>query len=383
MAGGIYLRQGDDLIAMIEEQYESEDLLQALLERHPNLLAGDDLEEGENVHSWLLLAREASLASEPDGGGRWSVDHLFIDRQGIPTIVEVKRSSDTRIRREVVGQMLDYAANAVVHWELPKLVATFDAGPAIGGVLPAERLAAFLGPDEDPEEFWETVATNLAAGKLRLVFVADEIPSELRRIVEFLNEQMTTTEVLAIEVKQYRDAEGRHQTLVPRTVGRTEAARQAKGRTGRRRWDEESWMAAAREEMPTDQLEVARRLLRWAKEHDPPLEISFGSGTTTTAFIPRLESEHGRISAFGIYTDGTGYLDLTTMGEPFDQVEKRLELKRRLEEIPGMEIPGDRIWKFPSLSLAHLVPDASFQKFVEIIEWTFAEAGAAGVRGDG
>jgi len=28
-------------------------------------------------------------------------------------VVEVKRGTDTRIRREVVGQMLDYAANAV------------------------------------------------------------------------------------------------------------------------------------------------------------------------------------------------------------------------------------------------------------------------------
>jgi hypothetical protein len=32
----------------------------------------------------------------------------------VPTLLEVKRSSDTRIRREVVGQMLDYAANGVV-----------------------------------------------------------------------------------------------------------------------------------------------------------------------------------------------------------------------------------------------------------------------------
>jgi hypothetical protein len=34
----------------------------------------------------------------------------------VPTLVEVKRSDDTRIRREVVGQMLDYAANGVVYW---------------------------------------------------------------------------------------------------------------------------------------------------------------------------------------------------------------------------------------------------------------------------
>jgi 5-methylthioribose kinase len=41
--------------------------------------------------------------------------------------VEVKRSSDTRIRREVVGQMLDYAANAVVYWPLEMIRAKFEA----------------------------------------------------------------------------------------------------------------------------------------------------------------------------------------------------------------------------------------------------------------
>jgi hypothetical protein len=379
VAGGIYLRQGDDLIAMIEEQYESEDLLQALLETHPNLLAGDELEEGENVHSWLLLAREASLASEPDGGGRWSVDHLFIDRQGIPTIVEVKRSSDTRIRREVVGQMLDYAANAVVYWELPKLVATFDAGPAIGGVLPAERLAAFLGPDEDPEEFWGRVATNLAAGKLRLVFVADEIPSELRRIVEFLNEQMTTTEVLAIEVKQYRDAQGRHQTLVPRILGRTEAARQAKGGPTRRRWDEESWMAAAANEMSSEEFGVARKLFDWAKRHDPPLVLTFGTGATTAAFVPGMRWDQGSCFPMGFYTHGTGYFNFGPLASapPFDREEQRRELKRRLEEIPGIEIPEERLEKYPSLELASLVDDQSYRSFVAVIEWIFDEARAA------
>src|SRR5713101_5291446 len=97
---------------MVEQPYETEDVLQALLEDYPNLLAGDRVPD-ERVR-WLLIAREVALAAEPDGAARWSVDHLFIDGDGVPTLVEVKRSSDTRIRREVVGQMLEYAANAVV-----------------------------------------------------------------------------------------------------------------------------------------------------------------------------------------------------------------------------------------------------------------------------
>lgn len=41
---------------------------------------------------------------------RWSLDHLVVDQDAVPTFVEVKRASDTRARREVMAQMLDYAA---------------------------------------------------------------------------------------------------------------------------------------------------------------------------------------------------------------------------------------------------------------------------------
>lgn len=70
------------------------------------------------------------------------------------------------------------------------------------GAEPKQALREAFPAVEDTDAYWETVATNLAAGKLRLVFVADAIPPRLRRIVEFLNGQMTETEVLAIEVKQ-------------------------------------------------------------------------------------------------------------------------------------------------------------------------------------
>ena len=53
-----------------------------------------------------------------------------------------------------------------------------------------------------------------------MVFVADEIPAELRRVVEFPNEQMDSAEVLAIEIKQYV-GEGMR-TLVPRVIGQKE-----------------------------------------------------------------------------------------------------------------------------------------------------------------
>ena len=106
----IYLKHGDELVEMVEQPYEAEAVLQRLLADYPNLLAGD--EDDEPRRRWLLVQRELGCAAEEDGGDRWSLDHLFLDQDGVPTLVEVKRSSDTRLRREVVGQLLDYAANA-------------------------------------------------------------------------------------------------------------------------------------------------------------------------------------------------------------------------------------------------------------------------------
>src|SRR5581483_8714826 len=108
MSPGLYLISDDGrLIEMNEERYGSEDILQTLLESHPDLLAGDQF-PGDEPRRWMLVKREAGIASEEGGGTRWSLDHLFLDQDGVPTLVEVKRSTDTRIRREVVGQLLEY-----------------------------------------------------------------------------------------------------------------------------------------------------------------------------------------------------------------------------------------------------------------------------------
>ena len=53
------------------------------------------------------------------------------------------------------------------------------------GLSSENLLNQFLGADIEPEEFWQRAKTNLQAGRVRMVFVADEIPTELRRIVDF------------------------------------------------------------------------------------------------------------------------------------------------------------------------------------------------------
>src|SRR6478672_3858051 len=167
MSGGIYLVRGDDeLVEMRETPYEAEDVLQQLIAKFPSLLAGDQIGSG-TPRRWLLVGREAALPDDEDAAGRWSVDHLFLDQDAVPTLVEVKRSSDTRIRREVVGQMLDYAANGVVYWPLEQLRELFVRQCERDDDDPDLVIAEVAGEEADVEDFWARVGENLRAGRVR------------------------------------------------------------------------------------------------------------------------------------------------------------------------------------------------------------------------
>jgi hypothetical protein len=218
----IFLIKDGSLVRLEASDYESEDLLQRLLADFPDLLAGGQIDSA-SPRRWMLIAREVGVPGDETGPNRWSLDHLFVDQDGVPTLVEVKRSTDTRIRREVVGQMLDYAANGIRYWPSDELRAAFETTHADHRLGPEGALGDLLGPDADADEFWSRVDENLHSGRIRMVFVADQIPTELQTIVEFLNEEMEHTDVLGVEIKQY--AGQGLQTLVPRVIGMTAAAK--------------------------------------------------------------------------------------------------------------------------------------------------------------
>lgn len=222
----IFLVGSDNTLTELSRtDYDSEDVFQRLLGDHPAMLRLAGGPEGR----LLLVRREQPVPDAAHGSDRWSLDHPFLDRQGVPVLVEVKQASDTRARREVVAQMLDYAANGVAYWPIERIVQAFRDTATRAGLEPELHLAEFLD-DTDPETFWRAVEANLRSGRVRMLFVADRIPKELTRIVEFLNEQMRPAEVLAIEVEQFTSSTGMR-TLVPRLIGQTVRAQNSKAVT--------------------------------------------------------------------------------------------------------------------------------------------------------
>ena len=245
MTERIYTRDQQGRLEPLEdERFEKEDELQALIAEHPELLDGTQMRPDDPLR-WILIAREQGIAESSDAAARWAVDLLLADQDALPTLVEVKRGANSEIRRTVVGQMLEYAANAARTWTADALRRAFEESTDARGLDPGEELGKLLAPDGEEEPgadgFWERVATNLDASRLRLLFVADDIPVSLERVVEFLNAQMAGIEVLAVEIKQFKGDS--RQTLVPRVIGRTAASPRSQ-HARRPKLDRESFLNA-------------------------------------------------------------------------------------------------------------------------------------------
>ncbi len=313
MAERIWMRgQEGGFEGVKEETYAAESHLQELIAEHPELIDGEQIRP-DDARRWILVGREKGIAETSDAGARWSLDHLIIDQDARPTLVEVKLRDNSDIHRKIVGQMLEYAAHASETWTAAELRQAFEKSARSQDRNPDEVLAVLLqGNDEpDADRFWERVSTNLAAKRLRLLFIADRIPDRLARVVEFLNGQMRDIEVLAVEVKRFRGGSG--EMFVPRVIGRTAKAmgRGAGGQSSK--LTRESFLAAFRDDRHR---EAASRLLgaaeqkgagfRWA-QHQVAIttKCSLWPQPATIAWLCPPTDRHGWASWLKGVTYGT------------------------------------------------------------------------------
>lgn len=355
---GIYLRDGDRYVAMRETPYHAEEVLQELIERHPEMLAGGE----ESGHSLILIRREAGVSEAEDSGVRWSLDHLYLDKHGIPTLVEVKRSTDTRSRREVVAQMLEYAAHARTSFGVERMADWLDEVARQRGRSGSDMLFERFGI-EDVEGFWQTVDTNLKAERLRLIFVADRIGAELRSIIEYLNRQMTSTEVLAIEVKQYTDAEGKHQTIVPRLVGDTEEARAVKRAAPRGEVLDHEEVVARLRDHDAEAAQAADAILDWA-EHEPRIDVRY-TATFGIIDVGRTPVLKLRLAPDSVRRALEIHLEtLVKHGHPWDDAH----IEQLVRDLAGVGIELDPGRRWPNASIEPLADQERRQQFLRLIE---------------
>lgn len=264
--------------------------------------------------------------------------------------------------------MLDYAANAVVYWPLEQIRAEFEATCSSSGSDSNQVLQRFL-EDQQAESFWQNVKTNLQAGRIRMVFVADKIPKELRRIVEFLNVQMDPAIVLAVEIVQYVGSG--MQTLVPRVYGHTSEAQTRKSvDSGEvRQWNEEIVLAEIEQRHGKDARQVADKIVNWCR--GKATKLSWRGGKIDGNFFPMCNNQLGKQWIFNLSTAGSIGISFPDMSKnpPFASSDLRKEYLRRLNEIPGVQLSADAFERYVGFKLQLLLPQESLERFLAAVDW--------------
>jgi hypothetical protein len=244
------------------------------------------------------------------------------------------------------------------------------------GIAEDEAVRELTGRDNtELDEFWAAVATNLKAGRVRLVFVADVIPSELKRVIEFLNEQMNPAEVVGVEVKQFGG--GTFRTLAARMIGVTEQAREQRrvraSRGAQRDWNEPAFFAELNSKVGPNGGKVARRLLSWVQSTNYGVEWLGGAteGRMRVGIRTGARGASKVWTPFQVWTDGKVVVlfQLLQRRPPFDSEVLRRDFLDQLRKIEGVEFPNDAIERRPRFPLALLEPENSFKAFTDAIEW--------------
>ncbi len=288
-----------------------------------------------------------------------------MDQDGIPTFVEVKRCSDTRARRLVVAQMLDYAANAITYWRAEELRDSFNASHLSD---PERVLKDFLGSEADLEAFWKLVRANLQQGRVRLLFVADLIHPELRRLVEFLNEQMDPAEVLALELRRH-EGEGIHEgenirTITPVVYGRTTRAMGRKNGWDGRFWTVDEVLEKIGAEFGTGAKDAATKIVNRLSARSP---LITGKGRKSASIRGRFTFNGKPFAPFAVWSSGwleIGLKPMTDVGL-LDSARKA-EFLGRLGQIENFISPAS---SYPVVKLMSITEDAVLGGALHAIDW--------------
>ena len=196
--------------------YGAEAHLQGLLLAAPHVIPGID--------EPVAICKEFATGPGP-------ADLLVINAHGEITIVECKLKYNSESRREILGQILDYASAL---WQMP--LETFAGQWA---KCSGQPLKATLG--EKADSILESVGKYLEAGQFNLVLAVDEINPKLERIVTYLN-RVTRDDVSVYAVAFKRMSVGTTEVLIPETFGLDQVEEKEVASQGSRNtWSQEAY----------------------------------------------------------------------------------------------------------------------------------------------
>ena len=146
-------------------------------------------------------------------------------------------------------------------------------------------------------------AWQRSESKLQGESAGARIPASLRRLVEFLNEQVPRVEVLALEIRQYQAGHGGPSAVAPRLVGQTarpQAGKEPAAPTARRPapWTTTEVLDCLTPAGP-EAAAVGDAGHSWAVTH-PRIRITGGTGTSDRSFTMSADTGCGTSPDLGV-----------------------------------------------------------------------------------
>ena len=188
-----------------------EETLRDLLFEHPNVLPTRAID--------AVYAHPVAICRELSTGAGF-VDAVYVNPLGRLILAEFKLWRNPQSRREVIGQILDYAKE-LASWSYEDLQREVSRSlDRTGNVL--FELVRKVKPDLVESEFVDNVSRQLTRGEFLLLIVGDGIREGVENIVDFVQKYSGLHFSLAlVEAALYRDCD--EQIIVqPRCLARTE-----------------------------------------------------------------------------------------------------------------------------------------------------------------
>jgi hypothetical protein len=196
------------------EGLTDEKTIQKLVFENPGLIPIDEIDPGSG--SLAPLCRELTLRG---AAGPVFLDMIGVTRRGRLVLVECKLWRNPQARREVIGQILEYAAlvGRLSYGDLSALVShkTGVTGPNPLWTLVKDRLEL-----DDEAAFVDAVSASLASTAFDLIILGDGIRGEVEVVRSYLEAAGLRSRLSLVEVNHWRDLEGRS-LYVPRIALRT------------------------------------------------------------------------------------------------------------------------------------------------------------------
>jgi hypothetical protein len=150
------------------------------------------------------------------------IDLLFVNREGLLTVVECKLWNNPEARRAVVGQILDYAKELSL-WSYEELESAIRRSRKEGSESLYNIVAAH-GVELDEADFIDNVERNLRRGRFLLLIVGSGIREGVEHLTDFLQRHAHLNFTIALlELAIYRLPEGiaGGHLVLPRIVAQT------------------------------------------------------------------------------------------------------------------------------------------------------------------